>query len=193
MRHFKEKIVTYVVVTATVIGCVVGNAYAKDVFANSAQSWFHGVNATGMLLTDKESPVVVEHETLRFDIQSFPEAHGPEEIYDATVTAEYTLYNPSEYTITANLLFPFGNKPEYSTKIYDKENDAYFDVDDTQQYEITVNDKVIEKKVRHTYSQGYFQFETERDMQSGNPLKRYRSGSFTTNMMRRNMMKYSVV
>lgn len=164
MRHFKKKFFTYVVVTATVIGCFVGNASAKEVFANSAQSWFHGVNGTGTILTDNECPVVVEHETLRFDIQSFPKAHGPEEIYDATVTAEYTLYNPSEYTITENLLFPFGNKPEYSTSIYDKETNAYVDANDTQQYAITVNDNVIKKKVRHTYSQGYFQYETERDM-----------------------------
>ena len=164
IRNLKRGKFIYVVAIAVVLECFVGNTSVEKVFANSAQKWFHGVDGIGTIMNDKECPVVVEHETLRFDIRSFPEMSGMQDNYDATVTAEYVLYNPSEYTITINLLFPFGNKPEYSTKVYDKENDTYVDRDNTQQHAITVNDKVVDKEVRHTYSPGYFRFETEKDM-----------------------------
>lgn len=164
MRRFIKKLFAYVTVTITVMCGIVGNSFVEVALANSAQSHFFGVSATGAILTDEESPIVVEHETLHFDISDFPKSSGQEKGYDASVTAEYMFYNPSEYTVTARLVFPFGNKPDYSTRVYNEETDSYVDAEYTKQYGITVNDKVIEKKNRYTYVQGYFQFDTERDM-----------------------------
>ena len=80
-------------------------------FANSAESYWEGVSASGVLVTDGECPLVVEHETLTFDIAAFPSPYSNNEGYGASVSAEYTFYNPSDMTVTANLLFPFGIDP----------------------------------------------------------------------------------
>ena len=165
MRQFVKKLFAYVTITITVICGSVGISFAEVALANSAQSQFYGVSTTGAIMTDEESPIVVEHETLSFDIFNFPESYGLEKGYDASVTAEYMFYNPSEYTVTARLVFPFGNKPDYSTRIYDEETDSYVDGESTKQYGVTINDEVIEKRTRYTYAQGYFQFDTERDME----------------------------
>ena len=91
--------------------------------ANSAESYWEGVSASGVLTTDGECPLVVEHETLTFRIAQFPSPYSNNEGYGASVTAEYTFYNPSDMTITANLLFPFGVDPYYMER-YDPERES---------------------------------------------------------------------
>ncbi len=124
--------------------------------ANSAQTHFFGVDSTGAILTDKESPIIVEREVLTFNISEFPKTYYgyiDEEThfsaYSPSVTAEYTFYNPSSYTITSKLLFPFGRLPSYSGGYYD-EDGSYTEYDDTDKYGITVNGEAIEVKIRHT-------------------------------------------
>ncbi len=126
--------------------------------ANSAQTWFFGVDATGAIMSG-DSPIVVEHERLTFDISEFPTVYGSndnKEPYSASVSAEYTFYNPSDYTVTARLLFPFGNRPGYSY--------AYDEADDTERFDVTVNGEPIEKTVRYTLSDPHAQFELDRDL-----------------------------
>ncbi len=129
-------------------------------FANSAQSWFEGVDGNGAIMPDTESPIVVEKERLTLDIQEFPKnryENGEEYLaYSARVTAEYTFYNPSEYTVTAKLLFPFGNAPNYASE--------YRGDDDTDKYEITVDGVPVERKIRHTLSDGMGGFDLETDL-----------------------------
>ncbi len=136
-------------------------------FANSAQSWFEGVDGNGAIMTDAESPIVVEKERLTFEIQEFPQSHYEEKeeylAYSAKVTAEYTFYNPSEYTVTAKLLFPFGNAPYYASGYY-ADDGSYQKVDDTDKYEITVDGVPVERKIRHTLSNGMGGFDLETDM-----------------------------
>ncbi|MEE1314697.1 MAG: DUF3784 domain-containing protein [Faecalimonas sp.] len=143
---------------------------AVPAFANSAQTHFEGVDSTGAIMTDKESPIIVESELLTFDIAEFPKSYYGDDdteaftAYNAKVTAEYTLYNPSEYTITAKLLFPFGNAPMYADGYYDEETNERKKFDDTQKFDITVNGKTVEKKIRHTLSYIHSQFELEKDL-----------------------------
>ncbi len=124
-------------------------------FANSAQTHFRGVDSAGAIMPDRESPIIVEKELLTFDIRNLPKEYSQtkEELdaYDAKVTAEYTFYNPSEYTVTSKLLFPFGRPPHYMGGYYD-ENGVYDRYDDTESFDITVNGEVVEKTVRHTLS-----------------------------------------
>ncbi len=130
---------------------------ALPVAANSAQSWFSGVSSTGAIMPDGESPIVVEREVLTFDIPCFPEPHFADEWlgeYDARVTAEYTFYNPSEYTVKSKLLFPFGNKPDY----------IYGDTDDTDKFDIKVNGAAVEKRIRHTLSDPYAEFDVDQEL-----------------------------
>ena len=128
-----------------------------SVFANSAQSYWEGVDRAGAIVTDGESPIVVEHELLTFDVQEFPQNHYWEEAeflaYPGKVTAQYTFYNPSDLTVTAKLLFPFGREPWYGA---DAGTDA-------KKYDILIDGQPVEKTVRHTLSDNG-QFTLEQDL-----------------------------
>lgn len=111
----------------------------RAAFANSAQKFFRGTDAYGAIVTEENCPITVESELLTFDIPEFPNS-GSNPGYKASVTAEYTFFNPADYTVTARLEFPFGSAPDYGT-----------DRNDLTKYDITVNGAAINKKVRHTY------------------------------------------
>ncbi len=155
---------------ASAVFCVVVllSSTAVPAFANSAQTRFEGVNSTGAIMTDKESPIVVEKELLTFDIQEFPANYysTADEFleYGAKVTAEYTFYNPSEYTVTSTLLFPFGNLPDYNEGIYDEETGSITSFNDTTKFDITINGEAVDKKVRHSLHYYYEQFDLEKDL-----------------------------
>lgn len=162
----KEKL--FRIVSAVFCVVVLLSSTAVPAFANSAQTRFEGVNSTGAIMTDKESPIVVEKELLTFDIQDFPKEYyrTTEEFlsYGAKVTAEYTFYNPSEYTVTSTLLFPFGNLPDYNSGVYDEELGGNIYFNDTEKFDITINGKAIDKKVRHSLHYYHEQFELDKDL-----------------------------
>ena len=126
---------------------------ALSASANSAESYWEGVSASGVLTTDGECPLMVEHETLTFRIAQFPSPYSNNEGYGASVTAEYTFYNPSDMTITANLLFPFGVDPYYMER-YDPEKGEHATPDHTEKYGAQVNGAAVETVVRHSYWNG---------------------------------------
>ena len=136
-------------------------------YANSAQTWWGGVDATGTIVTDEQCPVVVEKEVLTFDIEDLPKTYyeSKEEYaaYQATVRAEYSLYNPSEYAVTVHLLFPFGALPDYRN-YYDEEDGTFVGEGIDTDYEITLNGEAISKKVRHTLCYYYREFDLDTDL-----------------------------
>ena len=136
--------------------------------ANSAQSHWNGVYSTGAIVTDENCPVIVEKEVLTFDISEFPanyyQSLDEYMAYSAKVTAEYTFYNPADYTVTATLVFPFGNLPDYAYDYYDEELNDYVQTDDTAKYSITINGEPIEKTIRHTLFDRYDQFNADEDI-----------------------------
>lgn len=129
--------------------------------ANSAQRYWHGVTSSGVIISDGDCPIEVEREVLTFDLATLPDTYySPDDrqgdsfsSYDARVTAAYTFYNPSDATVTARLLFPFGTGAGY-----------LYGIDDTQRYDITVDGQPIQKNVRHTLNDYGAQFELERDL-----------------------------
>ena len=126
--------------------------------ANSAQMAWSGVSATGAIVTDKNCPIEVESELLTFDIDEFPnESYNSEYnflAYSGSVTAEYTFYNPADYAVTAPLVFPFGELPEY----------VYFAPEDfADRYGVSVNGSPIQAALRHTMSNMYG-FDVEREL-----------------------------
>lgn len=127
--------------------------------ANSAQTYFSGRDATGAVLKG-ESPIVVEHEELTFQIPSFPEKYYAsfEDFmrYNSFVSARYRFYNPSGYTVTAKLLFPFGGQPNYA---YGGELQ-----EDSEKYGVLVNGERIESTLRHSFSR-FGEFDLEEDLQ----------------------------
>lgn len=140
---------------------------AVPVFANSAQSYWEGVDQSGAIITDGDSPIIVEKELLTFDLQEFPKNyyHEVDEFlaYTGKVTAEYTFHNPSDITVTAKLLFPFGCDAQYAD-FYDYENNVRLDNVDTEKYDILINGEAIEKKIRHTLSAYHDQFVLNEDL-----------------------------
>ena len=168
--------------SATVLAlllCVLGVLPAS---ANSAQSYWEGVNASGVLVTDGECPLVVEHETLTFDIAEFPDNHfGSAKdylAYDASVTAEYTFYNPSDMTVTANLLFPFGINPYYA-EFYNSELGEDVTPDNASKYGAQVNGADVDTVVRHSYWGGsLYDFDPAEEM--AKLYSDYRTDSFLT-------------
>ena len=128
--------------------------------ANSAQTQWEGVDSAGAVVRDGGSPIIVEKELLTFDIQEFPDNHyfdlDSYLAYSGKVTAEYTFFNPSDYTVTATLLFPFGCEPMYATNEYYSK--------DTEKYDILIDGQPVEKVMRYTLSSGFDQFELETDL-----------------------------
>lgn len=127
--------------------------------ANSALTEWSGRKENVVMTTDGDSPIVVEHETLTFDIQDLIDTYSyssekfdPTKEYKSSVTAEYNFYNPSDMTVTAELAFPIGTLINGYINEYAKEN-----------YLIKVNGETIEHEVRHTYS-SYSEFDLEYDL-----------------------------
>lgn len=156
--------------TGSAFVCVVlllSTLLAVPASANSAQSQWTGTDTTGAIVTDEACPIVVEKELLTFDIQEFPDQYYHEVsdylAYGGKVTAEYTFYNPADYTVDATLVFPFGAIPDYG-HIRDRETDEMIYCSDTENYDITVDGAAIEKTLRHTLTFWGSQFELDTDM-----------------------------
>ncbi len=147
-KSFNLKIGAIILALALVAG--VAAVPALTASANSAQKDWYGSSASGMMITDENCPVVVESETLTFDIYSFPHVyyHDEEEFagYDAKVTALYNFYNSANYDVDMTLVFPFGEFPSY---VGDH-------LDDGKKYSVTAGGEKVESSVRHTFSQGGF-------------------------------------
>ncbi|MDE6947146.1 MAG: hypothetical protein K2P14_08195, partial [Anaeroplasmataceae bacterium] len=128
-------------------------------FANSAQTYWEGVDSIGVATTDEACPLVVTNEDLTFTISSLPRPSFKIEEYSSNVSAKYTFYNPASYDVTATLVFPFGTQPYYFD-FYDfaTENNIQ------EKYTITTDGKVLEKNIRYTYGSAY-DFNIQRDIQ----------------------------
>lgn len=143
------------------------SSLTTPVCANSAQSMWTGTTSTGAIVTDEACPIVVESELLTFDIQEFPLQHYSKAdeffSYSGRVTAEYSFYNPADYTVEATLVFPFGAVPDYGY-LYDFDTDENIWNTDTEKYDICVNGEPVSKELRHTFIFWGDQFNLEEDI-----------------------------
>ena len=156
------------VITALFTALLLGAVLIQPTYANSAQRHWNGTSGTGTLVKDKDCPLAVDKELLTFDVQEFPKNYynNIEEFlaYTGKVTAEYTFRNPADYTVTATLVFPFGNLPHYGEYIYDPPTDKYTDASDTEKYGVKVNGEPIDVAVRHTLKGRGTPFSLDEDM-----------------------------
>ena len=78
------------------------------------KTYWPGSSVSGAEIS-KDSGIVVEKQTVRFDLGGFPAYDDTTKIgeYAGTVTTEYTLFNPTEQDITVRLTVPHGGKPSY--------------------------------------------------------------------------------
>ncbi len=142
-KYFKAAIVC--LVSALCIAAPAGGVAN----ANSAQRYWHGSAASGVTVTDENCPVTVESELLVFDITEFPEKYYSEDEeaafneYGVKVTAQYSFYNPADYDVDMNVVFPLGFLPDYYPRTVK---------DDTARYNITADGVPVERRLRHTFS-----------------------------------------
>lgn len=140
--------------------------FVLPVSANSAQYAWSGTTNVGVVSTEETCPLVVDREVLTFDLQEFPQQNYRESddylAYNGNVTAEYTFSNPSDYTVSAELVFPFGTIPDYGY-LYDESGGRILNAD-TEKYGVMVDGKETEKTLRHTLLAFRSEFELDVDM-----------------------------
>ena len=145
---------------------VLGFLIVQPVCANSMPDIWYGEKGNMAFPMDDDCPIEVKKEILTFDVQEFPQTEYQTEQefreYDGKVTAEYTFYNPTDEKITARLAFPLGG---YSYLAMNPETYEYWD--DTEKYDITVDNEMVEKELRYTF-QGYFDFRLSVDKEKLN-------------------------
>lgn len=124
-----------------------------------------GAEATAIIVADENTPLTVEKELLTLDIEELPKSRYrySEEAknFKSAVTAEYTIYNPTEKDVTARLLFPFGSTPDY----IDRETVCELITKD-ERFGITFNGAKAATDIRHSYSPYVFygEFDTEKEL-----------------------------
>ena len=165
MRHTHSYPAVFCVILLTILLSV--PCFPVSVSANSAQSRWTGTTAAGAIVEGDSCPVVVEKELLTFELPEFPplfyETASDFLNYRGRVTAEYTFYNPAEYSVNATLVFPFGTVPDYGF-FYDRETGEAVLNTDTEKYEVTVRGESVSKTLRHTFMLSGSQFDLEEDM-----------------------------
>ena len=151
-----SKFVFALVASVVVVSTFVPKAPVR---ANSGPvEWWYGNEGEGPKPEDSDCPLEVTSETLTFDIPDLlpRNFHNWTEDtiteYDSHVSAEYTFYNPTDETITANLVFPFSFFPytwnlEFATVLDDR-------------YSITVDGQAVERTVITTYLEPGVEFDT---------------------------------
>ena len=148
MKH-KRKIISVLCLLSLFI------SFSLPASANSAQHDWSGRDECGVMTVDGDCPLIVEHETLTFDLQEFPDYRGYSEqdlaSYTGRVTAEYTFYNPSDLTITARMAFPL-------TETYNTYPGEFTD------YKITVDGEAIDANIRHTVINYLEDFDVDTDL-----------------------------
>ena len=140
----KIKILAFVILSCMLLG--------PNVLANSAIKSWSGADGHNTAVMTEDCPVICQHEDLVFDI---PVSYQTEEDYfrkdrEASVSATYTLHNPTEQAVDVRLAFPFGKSPYYVDYHSITENELL------ETYSILRNGENLEYKVRQTLAIGDF-------------------------------------
>ncbi len=106
--------------------------------ANSAMRYYEGRDSAGVVLTTKDSPVIVEKEDLTFDIQF--DDNNASGLQIGSVSAQYTFTNTSDTTAKTNVVFPI----DFLSNII-QTNDEF------SKYGVKVNDETITSNLRYSY------------------------------------------
>lgn len=140
--------------TALLLVPVLGVRGSVSASANSGIAYWSGTDGVGVLPGEENCPAEVEREELTFEISSLPvtfDSQAQFESYTSRVTAEYTLFNPTDGELSVRLMFPFGAAPEY-LRYFSSETEEWTQLDDSARYFVTVNGERAETQLRHTYA-----------------------------------------
>ena len=114
---------------------------------------WEGYDAIGAVCVDKDCPVLLERETVTFDLAEFPylgrDSAEKYLAYPGRVTTEYHFYNPTDEAVTVKLALRVCGIPVYSA-VEDGEI-----VSDLHKYSITLNGKTVTPELRHSIHESY--------------------------------------
>ncbi len=114
---------------------------------------WEGDKVRGSALVDEDCPVLLERETVTFDLPEFPylgrDSAEKYLAYPGRVTTEYHFYNPIDEALTVMLAFPLGGNSAYAAK------DGEDTVSDLHKYSITLNGKAVTPELRHSTHEWY--------------------------------------
>ena len=122
--------------------------------ASAAPAYWSGSDGSGVIAVydGGDCPIQVKSETLTFRIPDLPLIRM--ENYRSGVTAEYTLYNPTQQDVSLTLFFPVGFRPDYSD-VYEENGVS---LPGAEAYSVTTEadgeETSIELSFRHTYYSG---------------------------------------
>lgn len=104
----------------------------------------------GVFVVDGESELAIEQAELLFDLSDLlKESYADVQellAYGARVTATYTLYNPTDHTVTEQLATPIGSYPYPSQSIPTGA--------DAEKFTVAVNGSPITPQLRHAFTVG---------------------------------------
>lgn len=139
MRKFLIYLLFLIILLALLSGC-------NDMSCDCINHFFNGSNQSGIIIANKESPLIVENNLLTFDLQEFPNVNYIDIAdflsYTGKITAEYSLHNPSDKTVNEKVFFYIGEEASY----------ADFNNADANKYDVLIDGESVEKKIRHTLS-----------------------------------------
>ena len=131
-----------------------------QITAHAERHLWAGTIGAGPIPIGEECPVKVEHEQLTLNIPALPQysysSQEEFEQYSASVTAEYTFYNPTDTDVEMSLAVPLGVVPDYAYAghVAAQAGRAYFD--DAARYSVTAEGETVKCKLRHTNRQKSF-------------------------------------
>lgn len=110
-----------------------------NVRADATPVYREGTAASEIVVTEENCPIEVAREVLTFRVSEFPDPEKGASDYGASLTAEYTLYNPTAADRETVVYVPCG-RAEY-----------FADACQTEPCAITVEGETITPEVRYTY------------------------------------------
>lgn len=115
----------------------------QGVRAEAAPVYREDMEISDIVVTENNCPIEVEREVLNFRVSEFPDSEK-EGDYNACVTAEYTLYNPTDADRTASILVPCGRA------------DSSSETSAAEPYTIMAGNSVVATERRYTYRSSTF-------------------------------------
>lgn len=109
-------------------------------------TYIDGADGIGAQMS-KESGIIIENQSITFDLTNYPVPNDSNENYSGTVKTEYTLYNPTNDPIILRVAYPITNTPWY---VYGKNEDI-----DITKYRVMVNGENKDFPLRHGLNYNY--------------------------------------
>ena len=153
MKHKTFKRVFAALVCVLTCACTV-----VPTFALSPDEPLFGTVAGGLWVKGGSTALALEHTNLYLDMSELPpEKFETDEAflaYGAQLTATYTLYNPTNAPVTAELMTPMGATPDYGRGLTAGV--------DAHKYTVSVDGAQVQTALRHAYTYNVYAYETDR-------------------------------